>query len=120
MNRTTTVGAGLAIATLLLASLPTAADHPQHYANSAGAFSVQFEHDGDNEWWVEVQARGLNGDSIHGMWVRVEGDPVPHAMQAVSNDWERTQQGWKKYASAYSYDQVHVPPGKRVMFEASM
>lgn len=110
--------AALACAALLALAVPVAADHPQSVTNSAGTFTVQFDHGGDNEWWVEVYLRGLNGDMAVTVSGLVEGGGG-FSMTAVETEWDRTQQGWQKWAPN-AQTPSHVPPGKRVQFEAAV
>ena len=70
------------VALLALVPWSATANHPQSGSNGT---SVTFDHDGDNEWWVEVQIRPLDGDSITGAWAvpaqaapgRAQGAAVP-------------------------------------------
>ena len=78
---------------------------------------AEFDHDGDNEWWVEVEARALNGDSIFILFAQVEGSSTWHYMKFAPNDYERQQQGWSKFAPDRAFQ---VPAGKRVLFEAHL
>jgi hypothetical protein len=110
----------LALATLgllVLVALPTSADHAQTASSNGATYSIQFEHDGDNAWWVEAQARTFDGDSIFIMFAEVEGVSSGHYMKFAANDYERQQQGWSKFAPDQAFQ---VPAGKRVRFEAHL
>ena len=85
-------------ASLLAAVLPAAADHTQ-----AG---VVFDHDGGNEWWVELQMRG---DTRHdAAWVRDTGGA-----------WKQMEQpSWAPNSQLYAVG-YHVEPGHLVQFRAT-
>lgn len=110
--------ASIVLVALAAASWPlVGANHPQTQTTGGATYSIEWDHDGDNEWWVEVQARAGGDDSIHIMFAQVEGTSTWHYMQFAPNTWERTQAGWSKGEPDQAF---HVPAGKRVMFKASM
>jgi hypothetical protein len=109
--------AALTLALLVLLAAPTGADHGQTVTVDNATYSVQFDHGGDNEWWVEFEARASNGDGIFIGWARVEGEAGWHYMRFAANDYERQQQGWSKFIPDRNF---HIPPGKRVQFSVGM
>ena len=95
-----------------LASVPHAtANHPQTVTTPQGTFSIQFDHDGDNEWWVEVLVRGAEGDGAVTVEARAESGPYHHLQAKAVVD------GWSKWGTN-TQDQFRVPPGDRVKFRA--
>lgn len=94
----------------LLVPGPVQADHPQ---GEPGA-TVAFDHDGDNEWWVEVLVRTSPGDSV----ITMEARPS-------SGDWHflrhMSQSGdWHKWGPNAPHDQFRIPPGDTVQFRATV
>jgi hypothetical protein len=102
---------------LVLVALPAQANHVQTVTVSGATYTVEFDHAGDNEWWVEFEARATNGDSIFIGWAQVEGESGTHYMQFAANSYERQQQGWSKFEPDQAF---HVTPGKRVRFSVGM
>ena len=109
--------AAAVLAILVLVPLPVGANHVQNATVDGATYTVEFDHAGDNEWWVEFEARAGNGDSIFIGWAQVEGSATWHYMQSAANSYERQQQGWGKFEPDQSFQ---VPPGKRVRFAVGM
>jgi hypothetical protein len=107
----------VALAVLVLVPLPVGANHVQNVVVDGATYTVEFDHAGDNEWWVEFEARAGNGDSLFIGWAQVEGSSTWHYMQFAANSYERQQQGWSKFEPDQNFQ---VPPGKRVRFAVGM
>jgi hypothetical protein len=107
----------LAAVALVGLAVPVFANHVQNVSAGGSTFTVEFDHDGDNAWWVEFQARGSNGDGMFLGQVLVEGTTTWRGMNFAANDYERQQAGWSKFAPEQSFN---VPDGKRVMFRVHM
>lgn len=87
------------------------ANHVQHRTVNGAVYSVQFDHDGDNEWWVEVLVKSIEGDQAVTVEARPEGGTYKHLQQkALVN-------GWAKWGSNTN-DMLRIPPGQRVQFRA--
>lgn len=97
----------LVIMTLLVPL--AAANHVQNANVSGATFSVQFDHDGDNEWWVEVLTKASMGDSVVAMEARPESSHFRGLQQKAQVD------GWTKWGPETSF---RIPSGDRVMFRA--
>jgi hypothetical protein len=95
-------------AAVLLAFLavPASAIHVQPGPNGA---SVQFDHDGDNEWWVEVLTKASAGDAVVAMEARPESGTF-RGLQAKG-----VVDGWTKWGPETAF---RIPPGDRVQFRA--
>ncbi|HUR61182.1 MAG TPA: hypothetical protein VM286_02300 [Candidatus Thermoplasmatota archaeon] len=96
---------------LVLASLPVSANHVQ--TGATGATTIQFDHDGDNEYWVEVLVRAGPGDFVTTVQARAEGG-MWHYLQhkATLGDWHK----W----GTNTADQFRIAPGQRVQFRADV
>jgi hypothetical protein len=94
-----------AVAMLVALAVPVSANHPQN----AGNLTVTFDHDGDNEWWVEVLTRTESGDSI----VLLEVRPESGAYRGLQE--KGMVNGWMKWGPEEAF---RIPPGDRVMFRA--
>lgn len=92
--------------------LPSAeANHAQHRTVDGVLHSVQFDHDGDNEWWVEVLVKDIEGDHAVTVEARPEGGAYHHLQhKAIVN-------GWHKWGTNTN-DMFRIPPGERVQFRA--
>ena len=105
----------LAAATLAFAwPSPANANHVQTTDTGIG-FTAQFDHDGDNEWWVEVEVKPGSYGVMDSVFARVEGTPTLQPMKQVPNDATRQSQGWLKFAPQQAFN---VPAGTRVIFVA--
>lgn len=105
--------AAVIIASAFLVSMlaSTSANHNQSATVGATTVNMTFDHDGDNEWWVEVLVKDAGGDSAVTVEARAEKSTYHHLQQkSISN-------GWNKWGTN-SQDQVRVPPGERVQFRA--
>ncbi|HET6398598.1 MAG TPA: VCBS repeat-containing protein [Candidatus Thermoplasmatota archaeon] len=101
------VGAGATCALLLAFSLaPAAATHAQPGPDGT---SMRFDHDGDNEWWVEVLTREGSGTQVVALATQVEG-AGSHPMKRIG-----VVDGWDKWTPSQSF---RVPAGARVAFDA--
>jgi hypothetical protein len=96
---------------LLIGTMGATAMHPNSAAN-APAFTLRFDHDGDNAWWVEVLVKGEPGFSAVTVEARVEGGTYHHLQATSSAD------GWTKWATNAPHGQFYIPPGARVQFRA--
>src|SRR5687767_8993500 len=99
----------LSIAALVGVAVPVFANHVQNVSTGGATYTVEFDHDGDNAWWVEFQARGSNGDGMFLGEVLVEGTSTWRGMNFAANTYERQQAGWSKFAPEQSFN---VPDGK--------
>jgi hypothetical protein len=107
----------LCVAALVGVAVPVFANHVQNVSSGGATYTVEFDHDGDNAWWVEFQARSSNGDSMFLGEVLVEGTSTWRGMNFAANDYQRQQAGWSKFAPEQAFN---VPDGKRVMFRVHM
>jgi hypothetical protein len=99
---------GTAALVAFFAPSPVAANHPQ----VSGNFAITFDHDGDNEWWVEVLTKTAGGDSIVLLEVRPESSATFRGLEEKG-----MVNGWMKWGPAQAF---RIPPGDRVMFRAHM
>ncbi|MEA3189541.1 MAG: hypothetical protein QOD77_123 [Thermoplasmata archaeon] len=104
--------AAVAFAALLLVPSPVLSNHVQTGSAGSGSIGVQFDHDGDNEWWVEVLTKPAAGDSVNVVEARAEHGTTTNTMHAVG-----TSNGWTKWAPNQAF---RIPPGDRVIFRAYM
>jgi hypothetical protein len=95
---------------MALVAVPALASHPQTVSEAGASVTVQFDHDGDNEWWVEVLTR--SPDQVATVEVRAETEGVWRFLRhhSASGDWQ-------KWAPSQAF---RVPPGERVQFRAAV
>ncbi len=101
-----------AVAFLLGMSMAVAATHPQSVTVGERSFGMQFDHDGDNEWWVEVLVRGISGDNAITVEARIESGTWQH-LENVGRAGD-----WQKWGTDYPHGQFRIPVGERVQFRA--
>lgn len=86
--------------------------HTQSATQGGANFTVQFDHDGDNAWWVEVLTKTSTGDSVVAMEVRAESSATFRGLQnkGIVN-------GWTKWGPETAFQ---IPSGDRVLFRAHL
>jgi len=106
--------AAVAVAILIASTvLPSGNSiHPQTVTQGNATSTVQFDHDGDNEWWVEVLTKTSTGDSVVAMEVRAESSATFRGLQnkGIVN-------GWTKWGPETAFQ---IPSGDRVLFRSHL
>ncbi len=111
VTRVTVAALIIASAFLVTMLASTSANHNQSATVGATTVNMTFDHDGDNEWWVEVLVKDAGGDGAITVEARPESGTYHHLQQkSIVN-------GWAKWGTN-SQDKVRVPAGERVQFRA--